>query len=133
MKNLLVAVLMLFATSLVFGSQPDYDVGQKEVKVFVKSLNGNVSYEAATVDLNTLEVKSPKESFAIVTAFEIKGNMVGIKTVYNYCEHLYIAEKPDKSINTVLAVPWQSYERTNQINYTTLYNHSSGGLPRMYI
>ena len=100
------------------------------MKVFVKSLNGNVSIEAATVDLNTLEVTTPKDSFATVTAFDIKGTMVGIKTVYNYCEHLYIAEKPDKSINTVLAVPWQSYERTNQINYTTLYNHSSGGLPK---
>lgn len=71
-----------------------------------------------------------KNSFAAVTAFEIKGNADGIKTVYNYCEHLYIAEK---SINTVLAVPWRSYGRTNQINYTTLYNHSSGCLLRMYI
>tara|TARA_R110000851_G_scaffold141057_3_gene278646 strand:+ start:1490 stop:1861 length:372 start_codon:yes stop_codon:yes gene_type:complete len=123
----------MFTSSIVFGSQPDYDAGQENVKVFVKSLNDVVSLEAATVDLNTLKVTASKDSFAAVTAFEIKGNMVGIKTVYNYCEHLYIAEKPDKSINTVLKVPWQSYKRTNQINYTTLYNHSSGGLPRLYL
>ena len=133
MKNLLLAVLLMFTSSIVFGSQPEYDVGQENVKVFVKSLNGNVSLEAATVDLNTLKVTASKDSFATVTAFDIKGNMVGIKTVYDYCEHLYIAEKPDKSINSVFAVPWQSYERANQINYTVLHNHSSGGLPRMYI
>lgn len=133
MKNLLLAVLLMFTSMIVFGSQPDYDVGQKEVKVFVKSLNGNVSIEAATVDLNTLEVKSPKESFAIVTAFVISGNMVGIKTVYNYCEHLYIAKKPDNSLAKVLKVPWYNYTRANQINYTVLHNHSSGGLPRRYV
>lgn len=133
MRNLFVAVLMLFATSLVFGSQPDYDVGQKEVKVFVKSLNGNVSFEAATVDLNTLEVKNSKESFAIVTAFDIGKTMVGIKTVYNYCEHLYIAKKPDNSISKVLKVPWQNYNSINKITFKTLYNHSSGGLPRLYV
>lgn len=134
MKKLFATVLMMFTLSLVFGSPPQYDVGQDKVKVFVESLNQDASIEVATVDLNTLEVKASNKEFSnLVTAFEIKGDLVGIKTVYNYCEHLYIAQKPNKQINTVLAVPWQNYNRTNTTAFTSLYNHSSGGLPRMCI
>lgn len=129
MKNFLFVVLFALC-SVGYASEPQYDVGDENVKVFMADLNEPAEL-VATINLFNAEVKMETDRAEIVTAHILDaglGNyMVAIKTETLEKHYVYVSRRISYKDGKVIKP-----NKSPSINSKRVKGNSSGDMPRMY-